>query len=68
MLAGNENGTKSTNSHLISDLVYVPPRTQVEGHTDDQLRRNSNHYPLFNVVHLPKNDWGQEEGVDWDEG
>ena len=48
--------------------MYVPPDTQAEEGADIQVRRNSNHHPLFNVVHLPKNDRSQEEGVNWHEG
>jgi hypothetical protein len=65
VLAGNENGTKSTNSHLISDLVYVTTRTHVGAVADGQIRSDGNHNPLLNLVHLPKNGWSQEEGIDW---
>jgi hypothetical protein len=45
--------------------VYVTTRTHVGAVADGQIRSDGNHNPLLNLVHLPKNGWSQEEGIDW---
>jgi len=68
VLARNQNGTPSTNSHIISDLVYASHPLNSAQVLTVQIRSYRSDNPLFNVVHLPQNDPGPEKGLDWNEG
>ena len=68
VLARNQNGTPSTNSHIISDLVYASHPLNSAQILTVQIRSYRSDNPLFLVVHLPQNDEGSEKGIDRNEG